>query len=166
MRYFVTVDGAERVVDLVAQPDGGFAAQCDGERSSAQATRLPGGILIRVGQRVYDLTIDGKLPDLGVASTGVRTRVSVHSERARATSAAGPSVAAANLGALVAPMPGRIVKVLVQQGDCVVQDAPVVVVEAMKMENELRAPRAGTIMRVSVRSGDRVEAGTILLQID
>jgi biotin carboxyl carrier protein len=64
---------------------------------------------------------------------------------------------------IVSPMPGRIVKVLVKAGDAVVARQGLVVVEAMKMENELRAPRAGTVADVRVREGAPVEANVVLV---
>jgi biotin carboxyl carrier protein len=67
---------------------------------------------------------------------------------------------------IVAPMPGRIVKVLVKPGDAVAARQGVVVVEAMKMENELRAPRAGTVTDVRVSEGMSVEANAVLLVVE
>ena len=64
---------------------------------------------------------------------------------------------------VVAPMPGRIVKVLVKPDEAVVARQPLVVVEAMKMENELRAPRAGVVTDVRVAEGASVEANTVLV---
>jgi biotin carboxyl carrier protein len=66
---------------------------------------------------------------------------------------------------IVAPMPGRIVRVLVGPGDEVDARQPLVVVEAMKMENEMRSPRAGTIKDVTVSAGMSVEAGRVLVTI-
>ena len=64
---------------------------------------------------------------------------------------------------IVAPMPGRIVKVLVKPDETVAARQPLVVVEAMKMENELRAPRAGIVAEVRVAEGASVEANTVLV---
>jgi biotin carboxyl carrier protein len=66
---------------------------------------------------------------------------------------------------ITAPMPGKIVRVLVAAGDVVAARQPLVVVEAMKMENELRAGRAGTIAEVHAREGASVDAGALLLVI-
>jgi biotin carboxyl carrier protein len=66
---------------------------------------------------------------------------------------------------LIAPMPGKIVRVLVKAGDAVTVRQPVVVVEAMKMENELRASRDGTVAELQVSEGMSVEAGALLLVI-
>jgi biotin carboxyl carrier protein len=66
---------------------------------------------------------------------------------------------------IVAPMPGKVVRILGNPGDVVSQRQPVVVIEAMKMENELRASRDGTIAEILVREGQSVEAGTLLAVI-
>jgi biotin carboxyl carrier protein len=68
--------------------------------------------------------------------------------------------------AIVAPMPGRIVKVLVKPNESVSARQPLVVVEAMKMENELRAPRSGTIAEVRVSEGASVEANAVLVVLE
>jgi biotin carboxyl carrier protein len=66
---------------------------------------------------------------------------------------------------LVAPMPGKVVRVLAAPGDRVVTRQPIVVIEAMKMENELRAAREGSVKEVLVTEGQSVEAGTLLALI-
>jgi biotin carboxyl carrier protein len=66
---------------------------------------------------------------------------------------------------LTAPMPGKIVHVLVAAGDTVVARQPLVVVEAMKMENELRAARDGTVAEIHARKGQSVDAGALLVVI-
>lgn len=65
-----------------------------------------------------------------------------------------------------APMPGKIVQVLVEAGQEVVQDQGLVVIEAMKMQNELRAPRAGRITQVHVEEGIGIETGARLLRLE
>jgi biotin carboxyl carrier protein len=69
-------------------------------------------------------------------------------------------------GRVLAPMPGRVVKVLVEPGMAVEARQGVVVVEAMKMENELRAPHAGTVREVRVAEGASVEANAVLVVIE
>jgi biotin carboxyl carrier protein len=81
---------------------------------------------------------------------------------AGATSAAGTSASKD----VTAPMPGRIVKVLVKVGDQVAANQGLVVVEAMKMENELRARREGIVAAVRVSEGMSVEAGTVLVVVE
>jgi biotin carboxyl carrier protein len=67
---------------------------------------------------------------------------------------------------VTAPMPGRVVRVLVQAGDEVAAKQGVIVVEAMKMENELRSPKAGRVKEVSVTPGTSVDAGRVLLVVE
>src|SRR6185312_12205975 len=67
---------------------------------------------------------------------------------------------------VLAPMPGRVVRVLVAEGDAVDLRQPLVVVEAMKMENELRSPKAGRVKHVSATAGLSVEAGAVLIVIE
>src|SRR5687768_5882632 len=67
---------------------------------------------------------------------------------------------------IVAPMPGRIVRVLVKPHERVSARQPLVVVEAMKMENELRAPRGGTVAEVRVSEGASVEANAVLVVLE
>lgn len=67
---------------------------------------------------------------------------------------------------IVAPIPGRVVRVLVMPGDRVSAGQGVVVVEAMKMENELRSPKDGVVREVKAREGTAVEAGAVLAVIE
>lgn len=67
---------------------------------------------------------------------------------------------------ITAPMPGLIVKLLVAVGDVVKTEQPLVVMEAMKMQNELKAPKAGRVTRVAVEPGAIVQAGKLLLVIE
>ena len=83
--------------------------------------------------------------------------------RRRAKEGAGP--AGAGPQRIVAPMPGKVIRVLVQAGAAVRARQPLVVVEAMKMENELRAVRDGTVAAVHVKEGASVEAGALLMEI-
>jgi biotin carboxyl carrier protein len=65
-----------------------------------------------------------------------------------------------------APMPGKVVRVLVREGDIVQAGAGLIVVEAMKMQNEHKAPKAGTVIRLSVQEGGTVAAGEPLVVIE
>jgi len=65
-----------------------------------------------------------------------------------------------------APVPGKIVNVMVKPGDKVEEGAPVVVLEAMKMENELHAPKKGTVAAVLVKKGDQAEKGQLLVAFE
>ena len=66
---------------------------------------------------------------------------------------------------LKAPIPGLVVRILVSEGEEVELNQPVIILEAMKMQNELRAPRAGTVKEIRIQTGENVEQGTPLLII-
>jgi pyruvate carboxylase subunit B len=98
---------------------------------------------------------------------GIRLEVEALDERSRAirelaAATGGPTGPAP----LVAPMPGMIVRVNVQEGAAVQAGQGLVVMEAMKMENELRASAAGTVKRVHVSPGTAVEKGALLLEME
>lgn len=98
-------------------------------------------------------------------SEGRAFRAEVLDERAaRVRRLSGPAGGAAATPVLKAPMPGLVVRVGVEEGQPVEAGAPVVIVEAMKMENELRAPAAAKVARVRVAAGDAVEKGQVLVE--
>jgi pyruvate carboxylase subunit B len=83
--------------------------------------------------------------------------------------AAGPKVTAdavAGEGAVTAIMPGKLIRVLVAEGDQVAEGDVICILEAMKMENELKAPKAGTIKALHVQPGQDVEMGSVLAEIE
>jgi biotin carboxyl carrier protein len=84
-------------------------------------------------------------------------------ERARR---GGPPVAAAGAVEVRAVIPGRVASVAVAEGDRVQRGQSVVIIEAMKMQNELRAPRDGTVRRVAVAAGATIELGDLLLVLE
>jgi 3-methylcrotonyl-CoA carboxylase alpha subunit len=74
-----------------------------------------------------------------------------------------PAESAEHHGGLVAPMPGRVLAVQAKPGDAVTRGAPLVIMEAMKMEHTVRAPRAGVIGQVFIEVGEQIKEGTELL---
>jgi len=164
VRYFVTVAGQELEVDLVARPAGGFEARVGGKPVEVDAVRFGAREMsVRVGPRVVDLTVEGTPPELGVVASGRRTYVHVESERSRMASRATRAGGGGKVRELRSPMPGRVVKYLVAEGDAVVAGQAVVIVEAMKMENEVKAKGEGTVSRVHVAAGATVESNAVLL---
>ena len=72
----------------------------------------------------------------------------------------------AGQNAVKTQMPGRIVRILVGVGDVVEEGDPLIVVEAMKMENELKATSAGTVSKICVAEGEQVQARTTLIELE
>ena len=142
-RYVVAVDDHERVIDAARVDSMTWSLIVDGV--SREVTVVPSGagpLDVRVGDAVVAVTVNGR-------------------RRVRAAEGAGES----GTQRLIAPMPGRVVRVLVQRGDVVSARQPMVVVEAMKMENELRASVGGVVSEVYVEGGQSVEVGTLLALI-
>lgn len=86
-------------------------------------------------------------------------------ERARAASRDRKLKDAGGGGSVKSPMPGRVVKVLVELGQAVERGAPLVILEAMKMENEVHAPSNGVVTRIAVAAGDVVENAALLIEL-
>jgi biotin carboxyl carrier protein len=167
MRYHVKFPGgAEVLVELDHLPTGELSVNVDGRRLEAETLARAASTSMRIDGRIVDLWMEGEPPGVGVIARGRRFYASVESERARALSAAlGDKGRADGEGVVVSPMPGRVLKVLVEEGEEIAAGAPLVVVEAMKMENELIAGRAGTVKKIFVTKGQTVEGGARLIEV-
>ena len=166
MTYFVTVGGREVVVELA-----GEHATVDGRPvTSAHLTALP-------GTPIRHLTADGGSDVLVVEAVGRGLwavgfqgewhEVEVVDERTRhIRTLTGGGKRAEGPPVLKAPMPGMVLKVSVEAGQRVEAGAALVVLEAMKMENELRAPAAATVKGVKVQAGQAVEKGQVLVEFE
>jgi biotin carboxyl carrier protein len=163
VRFEVNVAGRVRTVD--ARRDGaGWAITVDGRPVLVDMVRNGERWSLLVGARSHDVAVERNGPvERTVHVDGGAIALSLSNGRARR----GRPEGHAGSGAMrvVAPMPGRVVKLLVSTGEQVVARQGLVVVEAMKMENELRAPRAGTVTEVVVAAGTSVEAGTLLMVV-
>jgi biotin carboxyl carrier protein len=143
----------------------------DGRKVDVDAVKVGQRWSLLIGARSYELAFVERGPgDLIVHVNGRAIVVKGGALRFGARRA-GPADAASGTAQrqsvrVVAPMPGRITRVLVKAGDTVSARQGLVVVEAMKMENELRAPRAGTVVEVRATAGAPVEANTVLIVIE
>jgi glutaconyl-CoA/methylmalonyl-CoA decarboxylase subunit gamma len=173
MRYFVTFpSGEEMPVDVEQTPTGELSVVVLGRRVPAEVLApmraSPDGdapLALRVDQSVVDLWMEGSPPSVGIVARGLRFYAKVESDRMRALSAAlGPRPGAGE-GTVTSPMPGRVLKLLVSEGDVIKAGTPLVVVEAMKMENELVAARDGAVKKIFVTAGQTIEGGARLVEV-
>lgn len=165
MKYVVELSGRTFVVELdagVARVDGGAPLAVTLDDVDGTPVRLVSiaGTLHRMTARRdgprgrYILRMDGRR--FGVDALDERTRaIRDLADAARPSSGPVP---------LIAPMPGLVVRVTAAVGDVVQAGQPLVAIEAMKMENELRAPAAGTVRAVHATPGSPVEKGTVLIE--
>jgi biotin carboxyl carrier protein len=161
------VDGLVRTVQL-ARDGGRFEIVLDGGRHVVDAVAIEPGrwsLLVENGRSHEIVVSGGENGTLTVIVDGSVVPVAIRDARRRrgASRAHGPANGPARI---IAPMPGKVVRVLAAPGQAVAARQGVIVVEAMKMENELRAPRAGTVVEVLVREGAPVETGALLLTIE
>jgi biotin carboxyl carrier protein len=143
----------------------------DGERGDTDWAEIsPGVYSFLISGRSYEIHVAPRHGDFGAHSTsydvtvGVcRYQLEVRDPRRRRHAA--PDGLHEGPQEILAPMPGRIVKILVAENQEVGQGEGLLVIEAMKMQNELRAPRAGRVDRVYVKEGAGVETGFKLLRL-
>jgi glutaconyl-CoA/methylmalonyl-CoA decarboxylase subunit gamma len=170
--FRVRVGEREHEVEVDTDAGGRRTIRVDGlpfEVADAGANALrvtPTGTQSDAGQQLeVTLASNSRPTEAWLAGTRARTQVLTEQE-AQLAAALGKSAAGSGSGSLKAPMPGRVVKILISEGDAVEHGAPVIIVEAMKMENELQAPTSGVVRRVAVVEGEAVEAGQILCEIE
>lgn len=171
MNFEIEVAGRVRAVSVEpvrseGGQDGGFRVHVDdgNERVSVRRTELGLSVVFADG-RVVDaaLTEQGRgewlvqLPQVSVTATVDARR---HSHGAPG------GVAVAGAQRVTAPMPGRVLRVLVKVGDEVADRQGLVVVEAMKMENEIGSPKAGRVKEIAVAEGQSIEAGRTLVVVE
>ena len=165
MKY--TVEIAGRKIDVEID---GEQVRVDGKDAKAILEGRQGGVVRRLARGGSSRSFQA-LPGDGrgawrLSAAGQRLDAVVLDPRARAIRDAGPQGAARHAGTVRAPMPGKVLRVLVEAGLTVAPGQALIVVEAMKMENELKAPGPGRIGRVHVRPGETVEKGAVLVEIE
>jgi biotin carboxyl carrier protein len=184
MQYEVEIGGRLRQL-VVTRTGDSFAVSVDGRTRHVDAARIDGhslsllvdtecpesdpSTLLRVGlslSKAYEISVvaDAASGQHVVHVGTVPVAVTLNGRRRwgrkeeHGAAGSGPQ-------RLVAPMPGKVVRVLANVGDRVAARQPVVVVEAMKMENELRASHEGTVAEIHAREGMSVDAGALLIVI-
>ena len=134
----------------------------DGQRLEADATEVSPGI--------YSVLISGKSFEVRMERTGAELQATTDSREFKIVilderdwrRKRGSAIEAEGRQQVLAPMPGKIVRLLVKTGDAVRAGQGLLVVEAMKMQNEIRAPKSGTIDRLGVVEGQTVNAGEVV----
>ncbi len=147
--YRIVIDGTPHEIDAVRVGHFGLSLILDHDSGRSRDLQVapaagPGDVLVTLDGRIVSAAIDRRRTARGWAD----------------------GVAHDGEQAVVAPMPGRVVRVLVAAGDEVAARQGLVVVEAMKMENELRSPKAGRVKDIAVTPGMSVETGRVLIVIE
>ncbi|MFZ0212600.1 MAG: biotin/lipoyl-containing protein [Candidatus Acidiferrales bacterium] len=164
MKLNLKIGGRNRIVEIERR-DGRTCFILDGHEVSAD--------LVEVQPGIYSVLIGGQAFEASVAADSGSSRVKISGREfpfeiadPRRWSRGRRGVAGAEgEQSVAAPMPGKVVRVLVKIGDAVEIGQGLIVVEAMKMQNEIKSPKAGKIDRLAAREGQAVNAGDILAVI-
>ena len=162
MRFEIEAAGRTRTVEITRQGKS-YLVRLDGQPHAVDVARTGSSWSLLIGTRSYEVAF---VPRPGSEMLVYVDGHPVVTRRAGLIRSAGGSPdARVGPQPVVAPMPGRILKVLVKAGEAVAARQGLIVVEAMKMENELRSPKAGTVAEVRVTEGMSVEANTVLVVV-
>jgi biotin carboxyl carrier protein len=160
---WLEIEGKRHKVELPAgAPSGAVEAVVDERRTVVDVQVLEAGVMSLVVEgRQYRCVLDGDGVVIGGQRYGfeVDDPRSLQGRRGGGGGVDGPRP-------VKAPMPGRVVRVLVNDGQDVAEGEAIVVIEAMKMQNELRSPKGGRVVQVAVGVGDAVGAGDVLAVVE
>ncbi len=166
MKLELEIDG--QVIEAeFASANGAARLTYDGATHEAQVSEPePGIYTVIINDRVYACALE-RLPNgsTEIAVAGRRIPVAVRDKK-HLRGNAGADASGGGRVTLSAPMPGKIVRVLINAGDEVAAHQGVLVVEAMKMQNEVQSPKAGKVAEIRVSEGQTVNAGEVLAVID
>jgi biotin carboxyl carrier protein len=167
MPYFASSGGREHRLD-VRQGREGLCVRLDDREFQVDLLRVdPALYSLLIGGRSYEIDVLDTEEALVVLVNGQPFRVEMQDEQERRLrAAAGKGDTRVAKRVVTAPMPGKVIKLLVKPGDPVSLGDGVIVVEAMKMENELKAPSAGTVKEIRVEEGKAVSGGDVLVVIE
>jgi len=164
MLYDVAINGKSYRLDL-SLADGRWSCRLDGRDLEVDAVLArPDVLSLRIGNLAYEVMCERVANDLYLWVGSTRFAADVRDPRslrgrARAGDDHGPKK-------ITAPMPGKVVRVMVRAGDQVEPGAGVAVVEAMKMQNEIKSPKKGTIQKILVSEGATVNAGDVMAVVE
>jgi len=166
MGYVAILGGEEVQVDVFRNPDGDLVVKVEDRELIVDARWTQSDLLsLIIDGRSYQVDIHSEKDSHQVMVEGEHFDFELFDERkALLKSAAGLGVE--GVQEIRTSMPGKIVKVLVAEGDEVQEGDGLVIVEAMKMENEMKSPKVGTVTKVGVGEGDTVEAGALLVVVE
>ncbi|MBD3615478.1 MAG: acetyl-CoA carboxylase biotin carboxyl carrier protein subunit [Gracilimonas sp.] len=165
MKFQATIGENEHNVEL-SPKDGAF--KTEDHNGNYTFEYVNGRHILRIGTKTYKIdNVHKNGSSIEFTMNGVWHSVEVKDEQELLLDRLGfKTGAAAAEGMLKAPMPGKILEIMVSEGDKVEQDQPLAILEAMKMENELKAPISGTIATISAEVGQSLEKNSPILEIE
>src|SRR5271156_2395390 len=164
MLYDITIDGKNYQLDLT-RSEGRWSCRLDGREWPVDAVLIRSDVLsLRIGNVAYEVKSERVANDLHLWVGSTRFAAEVRDPRSlRGRKHAGDDQGPRKIAA---PMPGKVVRLLVREGDEVEPGAGVAVVEAMKMQNEIKSPKKGRVQKILVGEGAAVNAGDVLAIVE
>ena len=154
-------------VELESLGGGRYAVTLEGRTFEVESLVLPNGAVSMIVEgKSFSVEFDEKGDEVSVLLRGQLTRFDVADERKLRMREATAGFTVEGKQTVTAPMPGKIVKIFVKVGDAVTEGQGLVVVEAMKMENELKSPKAGKVTEIITKEGATVENGAPLVVVE
>jgi biotin carboxyl carrier protein len=164
-RFTALVGEATHAVEVLALGEGRYQISIDGRARIVDSRQTGSGTFsLLIDHECAEVSVLARGEEFAVAVGGRTHRLRLLDERARRRHERRGDVDGAR--EVRAAMPGKVVAVLVEVGAAVERGQGLLVIEAMKMENEIAAPRAGTVAELRVRPGQAVEQGELLARID
>jgi biotin carboxyl carrier protein len=166
MKFEVLINSARRIIELRRDVNN-WRISLDGEPADADA--------VEIAPNIFSVLLNGKSHEIRVTPNPAGTLTLQTGRNEFTAEVIDPrawrgrrhgALEAEGRQQILAPMPGKIVRVLVQAGEKVQAGQGLIVVEAMKMQNEIRSPKSGTVERLLVKEGQPVNAGEVLAWID
>lgn len=166
MKYYAKVNGRPCEVEL-RERLGRLEVRVDGALVPVEYTEVDrlGQLALLVDKKSYGASIEGAGDEWSVVVAGHHYKVEIEDERERAARAAERSQSARGAGVVKSVMPGIVIKLLVKEGERVEAGQALLILEAMKMQNEIAAPAAGKVARIHVAQGQAVSSGEKLVML-
>ena len=168
MKLIAEIAGEEHTVEIKREGSG-VVAMIDGRACEIEAHEIGrGGYLLKNGSSVYECRVESRQSEQASVEVHVGAEAFYLTlydpKRLRSSFRAGSH--GDGSAEIVAPMPGKVVRVIAERGAHVEAGDGIIVVEAMKMQNEMKSPRAGMVASINVQAGATVNAGDVLAVIE
>ena len=166
MKYYVKVNGTDHEVELTER-SGELHVRYDGEEIDVRYMEIDrlGQVGLYLDQKSYAVSVEGNASNVVVTVAGRLYEVELEDERERAAHQAERSRSQGG-GDVKSVMPGVVVELLVSEGEPVEKDQPLLILEAMKMQNEIAAVTSGVVKRIHVKEGQAVNSGAKLFTVE
>jgi biotin carboxyl carrier protein len=168
-KYVALLDGGKReqAIQVTQESPGIYQVELAGKVHRVDAFQFDyGTVSLLVDTESYSVQLDHRQTEVKVHIRGSQYPLEILDERRLRMRRAAGRFTVEGRQTIASPMPGKVVKVLAKLGDAVKEGQGVVVIEAMKMENEMKSPKDGTIVEVNVTEGQAVDGGTRLAVVE